>query len=85
VTGMKTYRVWNIALEWTAQKIPVPTVTPLLHVTQPLPSSDCFSGSIFLALSKYARIQKRGRSEALFAVVLIILVTSFSCLSIVID
>jgi hypothetical protein len=40
----------------TVQKTPLQTFTPLLRVTQPLPSSDCFSGSTILALSKYATI-----------------------------
>jgi hypothetical protein len=41
-----------IALAWTAQT-QFPTVTPLLCVTQPLPSNGCFSGSTVFALSKY--------------------------------
>jgi hypothetical protein len=32
----------------TAQKTPLPTVTPLFRVTQPLPINGCFSGSAFL-------------------------------------
>jgi hypothetical protein len=35
-----------IASRWTVQKTPLPTVTPLLRVTQP------FSGSTILALKK---------------------------------
>jgi hypothetical protein len=37
----------------TAKETPLPAVTPLLHVTHPLSSNDCFSGSTVLALSKY--------------------------------
>jgi hypothetical protein len=36
----------------TARKTPLPTVTPLLGVTQPLPGNGCFSDSTFFALSK---------------------------------
>jgi hypothetical protein len=39
-----------------AQKTPLPTVTPLLRVTQPLPSNVCFSGSAVHTLSKYATV-----------------------------
>jgi hypothetical protein len=35
--------------EWTTHKTPLQTVTPLLLVTQPLPSNISFSGSIVLA------------------------------------
>jgi hypothetical protein len=42
----------------TAQKTPLPKVTPLFRVTQPLRSNGCFSGSTVLALSKYATILK---------------------------
>jgi hypothetical protein len=45
-----------IALAWTTQKTPFPTVTTLLRVTQLLPSNDCFSGSTVLVLRKYATI-----------------------------
>jgi hypothetical protein len=38
----------------TAQKTPLPTVTPLLVVAQPLPSNGCFCGSTVVAFSKYA-------------------------------
>jgi hypothetical protein len=47
-----------IASALTAQKTPLPAVTPSLRVTQPLPSNDCFSGSTVLALSKYATLLK---------------------------
>jgi hypothetical protein len=40
----------------TAEKTPLPTVTPLLRVTHPLPSNGYLSGSTILALSKYATI-----------------------------
>jgi hypothetical protein len=40
----------------TAQETPLPTVTPLLRVTQPLPSNDSFYGSTVLALSKCAAV-----------------------------
>jgi hypothetical protein len=40
----------------TAQKTPLPTVTPLLRVTQALPSSGCLSVSTVLVLIKYATI-----------------------------
>jgi hypothetical protein len=40
----------------TAQKTPITTVTPLLRVTQPLPSNGSFSGSTVLALNKYATV-----------------------------
>jgi hypothetical protein len=43
-----------IAFARTAQKTTVPTVPPLLRVTQLLSSSGCFSESTVLALSKYA-------------------------------
>jgi hypothetical protein len=43
-----------ITLAQTAQRTLLPTVTPLLCVTQPLPSNGCFSGSTVHALSKYA-------------------------------
>jgi hypothetical protein len=42
-----------IASARTAQKTPLPTVTPFLRVTQPSPSNGCLSGSTVLALSKY--------------------------------
>jgi hypothetical protein len=45
-----------IASAQTAQKTPLPTAIPLLHVTQPLLINGCFSGSTILVLSKYARI-----------------------------
>jgi hypothetical protein len=45
-----------IASVWTAQKTPLPTVTPLLHVTQSLSSSGYLFGSTILALSKYGTI-----------------------------
>jgi hypothetical protein len=45
-----------IASERTAHKTPLPTVAPLLCVTQPLPSNSYFSGSIFLTLSTYTAI-----------------------------
>lgn len=45
-----------IASEQAAQKTPFPTVVPLLHVTQPLPSNGCFSGFTVIASSKYAMI-----------------------------
>jgi hypothetical protein len=38
-----------ITSEWTAQKTPLPTVTPLLRVTQPLPGSGSLSD--YLGLS----------------------------------
>jgi hypothetical protein len=37
-------------------KTPLPTVTPLLRVIQPLPRNGCFSGSTVLALRKHATI-----------------------------
>jgi hypothetical protein len=40
----------------TAQKTPLPTVTRLLHVTQPLPSNGCFYGFTILALGERATI-----------------------------
>jgi hypothetical protein len=40
-----------IASARTAQKTPLPTVTPLLRVTQPLSSNDCLSGSTVLAFN----------------------------------
>jgi hypothetical protein len=45
-----------IASTRTAQKTPLRTVTPVLRVTQPLPSSGCFSVSTVLVLSKYAAV-----------------------------
>jgi hypothetical protein len=45
-----------IASTRTPQKTPLPTLTLLLHVTQPLPNNVCFSGSTILALSKHATI-----------------------------
>jgi hypothetical protein len=45
-----------IVLVRTAQTTLLLTVTPLLRVTQPLPSNSCFSGSTVLALSKYATL-----------------------------
>jgi hypothetical protein len=36
--------------------MPLPSVTKWSRVTQPLPSNDCFSGSIIIALSKYIAI-----------------------------
>jgi hypothetical protein len=44
-----------IASAQTAQKTPLPTVTPLLRVTQPLPNNGWFWSTV-LALSKYATI-----------------------------
>jgi hypothetical protein len=49
-------RPFYIASVRTAQTTPLPTVTPLLRVIQPLPSNGCFSGSTVLALSKYATV-----------------------------
>jgi hypothetical protein len=40
----------------TVQKTPLRTLNPLLHITQPLPSNGCFSGSTVLGLSTYATI-----------------------------
>jgi hypothetical protein len=40
----------------TAEKTPLPAVTLLLLVTQPLPRSGCFSGSAVLAFIKYVII-----------------------------
>jgi hypothetical protein len=45
-----------IASAQTAQETPLPTITPLLRVTQPLLSNGCFSGSTIFALCKYATI-----------------------------
>jgi hypothetical protein len=38
------------------QKTPLPTLTQLFRVTQPLPNSGCFSGSTILAFSRHATI-----------------------------
>jgi hypothetical protein len=46
----------HIASAWTAHKTSLQTVTPLLCVIKPLLSNGCFSGSIVLALRKYATI-----------------------------
>jgi hypothetical protein len=61
-----------MASAWTPQKTSLRTVTPLLLVTQPLPSNGCFSGCTVLALSKYATIYTKfkftvetGSSESL--------------------
>jgi hypothetical protein len=51
-----------IASAQTAQKTPLIRVTPLLHITQPLPSNYCFPGSTVLALSKYATLWWRKNS-----------------------
>jgi hypothetical protein len=51
-----------IAPAQTAQKTPLPTVTPLC-VTQPLHSSGCFSGSTVLTLGKYATLCARKDSQ----------------------
>jgi hypothetical protein len=40
----------------TTQKTPLPTVTPLLRVTKPLPRNSCFSGFTVHYLSKYATV-----------------------------
>jgi hypothetical protein len=45
-----------IGSAWTAQKTPLAAVTPLLCVTQHLPSNGSFSGSTVLALSKCATV-----------------------------
>jgi hypothetical protein len=42
-----------IASAQTTQKTPLPTVTPLLSVTQPLPGSGCFPGCRGLTLRIY--------------------------------
>jgi hypothetical protein len=46
----------------TTQKAPLATITPLLHVPQPLSSIGRFSDSIVVALSKYATILSSVRS-----------------------
>jgi hypothetical protein len=46
------YTAW----ERTAQKTLLPTVTPLLLVTYPLPSNDSFSGTTVLSLREYNTI-----------------------------
>jgi hypothetical protein len=43
-----------IASACTTQKTPLPTITPVSCVTQPLPSNGCLSGCTVHALSKYA-------------------------------
>jgi hypothetical protein len=48
---------------FSAQKTPLPTVTPLLHVTQLLPSNGCFTGSTVLVLSKYATTLSHEQGE----------------------
>jgi hypothetical protein len=45
-----------VALARTAQKTALPKVTPLLLVTQPLPSNGCFSGSTVPSLSECATV-----------------------------
>jgi hypothetical protein len=45
-----------IASARTAQITPLPTVTPLLHVTEPLPSNGGFFVFTVLAFSKYTTI-----------------------------
>jgi hypothetical protein len=45
-----------IAPARTTQETPLPTVAPLLRVTQPLPSNGHFSGFTLFALSKYATV-----------------------------
>jgi hypothetical protein len=45
-----------IASARTAQKTQFPTVTPLLHIKQPLPSNGCFSVSTVHPLSIYGTI-----------------------------
>jgi hypothetical protein len=47
-----------------AQKTPLSTVTPLLRVTQPLPSNGCFSGSTVLVLSKYVTVFSEVNAES---------------------
>jgi hypothetical protein len=42
-----------IASSRIGEKTPLPIVTPLLRVAQPLPSNGCFSACTVLALSKY--------------------------------
>jgi hypothetical protein len=45
-----------IASTRLSQRTPLPTVTPLLRVTQPLPSNGCFCDSKILTLRKYATL-----------------------------
>jgi hypothetical protein len=40
----------------TAQKSQLPTITPLLRVTQPLLSNGCFSGSTVLTRGRVCRL-----------------------------
>jgi hypothetical protein len=47
------YNIW----ERIVRNTPLPKVTPLLHITQPLPSNGYFSGSTVFALSKYVTIK----------------------------
>jgi hypothetical protein len=42
-----------IASEWRTQKTQLPTVTPLLLVTEPSPSNGWFFGSTVVATRKY--------------------------------
>jgi hypothetical protein len=53
-----------IAAARTAQKTPLPKVTPLLRVTQPLTSNCCFCDSTILAFSKYATVYCTGYSSS---------------------
>jgi hypothetical protein len=51
-----TAGTYYIASARIAQKTPLPIVTTLLPVTQPLPSNCCLPGFTIAALSKYATI-----------------------------
>jgi hypothetical protein len=44
------------ASAWRAQITPLPAVTPMLRVAQPLLINGCFSRSAVLALSKYTTV-----------------------------
>jgi hypothetical protein len=55
-----------VALAQSTQKTVLPTVTPLLHVTQPLLSKGLFSSSTVLVMRKYATILNKYNGTAYF-------------------
>jgi hypothetical protein len=62
------------------RKSPLPTFTPLLRVTQPLPSNGCFSGSTVLALTKYATLLSESTPTVyLNSIHLLVLVMEMQC------